>query len=157
MASTVSVAQLATPDPDWKETEAPRPPPLQAAGLIEIDMERSSLRWGVDPRTISIGADRIVRYVVVATSNSGTVNALYEGIRCNTGEVKVYARHTPDSGWTQAKDIDWQPLHGNSRARHSLVIARGGVCTGHGPNLSAEQIARDLRSSPENRFRNEYR
>ncbi|HYF43988.1 MAG TPA: CNP1-like family protein [Ramlibacter sp.] len=157
VACTAAVAQLTPPDPDWKETEAPRPPALQTEGLIELDMERSALRWGIDPRTISIGEDRIVRYVVVATSGSGTVNAMYEGIRCNTGEVKLYARHTPGAGWTPAKEADWQPLHGNGRARHSLVIARSGACLGHGPNQSVEQIARDLRSPANSRFRNEYR
>ena len=35
----------------------------------------------------------MVRYVVVATSDSGAVNAIYEGIRCDTGRFKVYARH----------------------------------------------------------------
>ncbi len=157
LASGASVAQLTAPDPDWKESEAPRPPALQTEGLIAVDMERSVLRWGIDPRSITIGDDRIVRYVVSATSSSGTVNAMYEGIRCNTGEVKVYARHTPGSGWIQLRDAEWQPLHGNGRARHSLVIARSGVCIGHGPNQSVDQIARDLRSPIDSRFRGEYR
>ena len=52
-----------------------------------------------------------MRYVVVATSTSGAVNAIYEGIRCNTGEVKVYARHNPDSGWKPARAAEWRPLH----------------------------------------------
>lgn len=157
LACGLAQAQIATPDPDWKESEAPRPPTLQTEGLIALDMERSALHWGIDPRSITIGEDRIVRYVVSATSTSGTVNAMYEGIRCNTGEVKVYARHAPGAGWTQVTGSEWQPLHGNGPARHSLVIARSGVCLGHGPNMSPEQIARDLRSPIDLRFRSEYR
>lgn len=157
LAAGAAVAQLTVPDPDWKESEAPRPPPLQAEGLIAVDMEGSALRWGIDPRSITIGEDRIVRYVVSATSSSGTVNAMYEGIRCNTAEVKVHARHTPGAGWTQLREAEWQPLHNNGRARHSLVIARSGVCMGHGPNMSPAQIARDLRSPIDSRFRGEYR
>jgi len=61
---------------DWKETEAPPPPPLRTTGLIPIDVAGSSLRFGVDPASISVGADRVVRYVVVATSASGTVNGM---------------------------------------------------------------------------------
>lgn len=156
-AGSAALAQLSAPDPDWKETEAPPPPALQTQGLIELEMPRSDLRWGVDPRSLSIGPDRVVRYVVVATSASGTVNALYEGIRCNTGEFKVYARHTPGAGWTPARTADWEPLAGSARGRHSLLIARSGACLGHGPALSVEQMAKDLRSPAESRFRNEYR
>lgn len=154
---SASFAQLTPPDPDWREGEAPKPPALQLEGLIPLEIERSALKWAVDPRSISIGGDRIVRYVVVAASNSGTVNAMYEGIRCNTGEVKVYARHTPGAGWVQTRGADWQSLHGNGPSRHSLVIARSGVCLGHAPNLSVEQIARDLRAPIDARFRSEHR
>ena len=98
--------QRSLPDtPEWKELDAPPPPALRTSGLIAIDVPGTSLHFGVDPASITVGKDRIVRYVVVATSNSGAVNGMYEGIRCDAGEVKVYARHNPDSGWVPVPDI----------------------------------------------------
>jgi len=145
-------AQLIPADPDWKEQDAPPPPPLRTSGLIPLDVPGSSLRFGVDPASVAIGADRIVRYVVVATSASGAVNGIYEGVRCNTGEVRVFARHNPDSGWVPATSSLWQPLQSVPNSRYSLLVARTGACIGHGPNDSAAQIVRDLRSGVDRRF-----
>lgn len=149
-------AQLVDADPDWKEAEAPPPPAVRKDGLVPIDMGSSLLRWGVDPASITIANDRVVRYVVVAQSQGGAVNALYEGLRCSTGEVKVYARNAGDK-WVSATGADWKRLDNNNAAtRHSLVIARNGVCIGGGTNRSPVEIARDL-GRVDNKFRPEYR
>jgi len=150
-------AQLVDPDPDWKEVEAPPPPALRTEGLVPIDMGSSTLRWGVDPASITIANDRVVRYVVVARGQGGAVNAFYEGLRCSTGEVKLYARHSGDK-WVSVSNPDWKTLDNNSAAtRHSLAIARNGVCIGHGTNRSPVEIARDLGRGLDNKFRPEYR
>jgi hypothetical protein len=94
----------------------------------------------------------VVRYVVVATSPSGTVNGMYEGIRCSTGEVKTYARHNPDSGWVPAKGSDWVELRNTPNSRYSLEIARSGACFGRAPNGSAVQIVNDLKAPIDRRF-----
>jgi hypothetical protein len=156
LALAVSVAslraQLVAPDPDWREVEAPPAPALKTEGLIPLELPRTNLRFGVDPGSIAVTSDGIVRYVVVATSPSGVVNAMYEGIRCSAGEFKVYARHSPGSGWVVAKDAAWQSFKDVPTARHSLLIARTGVCVGHGPNGSPAQMIRDLRRSSDTRF-----
>ena len=149
-------AQLADPNPDWKEVEVPPPPALRKEGLVPLDMGSSVLRWGVDPASITIANDRVVRYVVVAQGQGGAVNALYEGLRCSTGEVKVYARYSGDK-WVSATGSEWKPLDNNNAAtRHSLLIARNGVCIAGGTNRSPVEIARDL-GRVDNKFRPEYR
>jgi len=151
-ACLAASAQVVPDDPDWKELEAPPPPALRTTGLIPLEVPGTSLRFGIDPASVSVGKDRIVRYVVVATSPSGTVNAMYEGIRCDAAEVRVYARHNPDSGWVAARSADWQPLHSTPNTRHSLIIARNGVCLGNAPNGNATEIVNDLRAPLERRF-----
>ena len=154
LAAPLAFAQFGTfTDPDWKETEVPPPPPLNTGKLIDIDVPRTALRFGVDPKSVALGADSVVRYVVVATSATGAVNAMYEGIRCNTAEVKVYARFNADSGWKAVGNPEWKPLHEAMGARHSLQIARTGACVGQAPNGSAPQIVRDLSASVDRRFR----
>lgn len=145
-AAATAHAQLAPVDPDWREVEAPPAPAFSTQGLIPLDTPRSALRFGVAPATVALGSDGIVRYVVVATSPSGAVNAMYEGIRCNTGEYKVYARHNPGGGWVIAKDPQWQQLQAAPMPRHALAIARTGACVGHGTAISAAKIVSDLRS-----------
>jgi hypothetical protein len=137
---------------DWKELEAPPPPPLRTNGLLPIEVQGATLQFGVDPASITIGADRVVRYVVVAKSSSGTVNGMYEGIRCDTGEVKVYARHNPSSGWVPSRDSEWQNIFRIANSRHSLAIARSGACMDGAPNVSPTQIAIELRAPIDRRF-----
>jgi hypothetical protein len=145
-------AQVTIDNPDWKEVEAPPPPAVRTTGLIPIEVERATLRFGVDPASLAVGQDSVVRYVVVATSSSGTVNAMYEGIRCASGEVKVYARHNPDSGWVPARNADWVDLRRTPNSAHSLAIARSGVCFGRAPNGPVAQIVRDLKAGADSRF-----
>jgi hypothetical protein len=137
---------------DWKEVEAPPPPALRTTDLIPIDVPGTSLRFGVDPASITVGPDLVVRYVVVATSSTGTVNAIYEGIRCNTGEVKVYARHNPDNGWIPARNSQWQDVYRAPNSRHSMHIARSGACQEHAPNGPPSRIVQDLRAPIGSRF-----
>lgn len=150
LAAGAAQAQLADTNPDWQESEAPAPPALRTSGLIPLEIPGSQLRFGVDPASVSLGSDGIVRYVVVATSTSGAVNGIYEGIRCSTGEYKVYARNT-GSGWS-ISGSDWRQLHEQPRSRHSLLVARTGACVGRGPNRTAAQIVRDLRAPAADRF-----
>jgi hypothetical protein len=152
-AACANAQDIPNPLADWKEVEAPPPPPLRTQGLIPIEVAGTTLRFGVDPASIQIGGDRVVRYVVVASSSSGAVNGLYEGLRCETGQVKVFARHNPDSGWVPARNSEWQELRGGQASvRHSLAIARSGACQENVPNASPAQIAQDLRAPVDRRF-----
>jgi hypothetical protein len=151
-AALAASAQVAFDDPDWKELDVPPPPALRTQGLIPVEVPGSSLRFGVDPASVSVGKDAIVHYVVVATSSSGTTNGIYEGVNCSSGSVKVYARHNPDSGWVPARNSEWTPLHSMANSRYSLQVARNGACLGHSANGPAIQIVRDLRAPPDRRF-----
>ncbi len=158
LAAVGAAGQTLLPaDPDWRELDAPPPPALKTERLIAIDMPLSLLRFGVDPASVSLSSDGIVRYVVVAASSSGAINASYEGVRCATGQFKVYARHNPDSGWVRAQG-EWRSLQDPALAsRHSLEIARNGACMGRGTAPTAAQIVRDLRGGVDTRYRPELR
>ena len=150
-AAAGALAQ-AVDTPEWKEQDAPPPPPLRTTGLIPLEVPGSSLRFGVDPASVAVGKDGVVRYVVVAQSSTGAVNGIYEGVNCSGGSVRVYARHNPDSGWVSAGATLWTPLQETPNSRYSLQVARTGACMGHAPNGNAAQIVRDLKSGVDRRF-----
>ncbi|MBC5765559.1 CNP1-like family protein [Ramlibacter albus] len=152
LAAPLAFAQLGTQDPDWKEVDAPPPPALRTEKLIEVEVPRATLNYGVDPASVSVGKDGIVRYVVVASAPGGPVSGIYEGIRCGTAEVKVYARHNAGSGWKPVVGGDWRPIH-DGAFRHSLYIARNGACSGHTPGASATQVVRELSAGVDRRGR----
>ena len=157
--SVVALAALQTPathaqpaDPaEWKEAEVPAPPAFKTDGLLPFQIgQASSLRFGVDPDTLKVGPDGVVRYVMVALSNSGAMNVWYEGVRCASGEVKTYAHWaaataTTAAGWQPRPEAEWRALVGSSASRPALVLAREALCNGRTVNGNERQILRDLR------------
>ena len=143
-------AQLIDLDPDWKEVEVPAPPTFRTDKLLPLEMPRHiSLKVGVDPETVRVTNDGIVRYVVVATSTSGNVYGSYEGIRCQTGEVKIYARHGATGKWSPVSDPQWKPLVDNQPSPHALAFARQGACEGRAAtSQSTAEIISKLKRAP---------
>lgn len=132
-------------DKTWVEAEVPPPPEYNARKLIRVEgPAASSLKFGVDPQTISIGPDYVVRYVVVM-EGPAAITAVYEGIRCKSGEKRVYARRNGDSPWEMVTE-EWRPLNQSSASHYALNMARDGVCIGVATNNSARDIVNDLRS-----------
>lgn len=148
--ATPASAQYADADRvDWKEDPVPPPPAFKTNRLIDIEMPRgASVRMGIDPETITINRQTgIVRYVVVARGTSA-VNAFYEGIRCATGEYRVYARQVQGGEWSPADNESWKSMRGQSNVmvQHPDRLARGGLCMGTGTPQSAIDAVRELRS-----------
>ncbi len=142
-------AQLADPDPDWKETEVPPPPVFRTDRLIKLEMPRYlSTQFGVDPQTLQITPDGLVRYVIVATSPDGNTQAMYEGLRCLTGEVKTYARFGGSGTWSPVRDPQWRALSSNQASVHALALARQGACDGRAAaSVSVATIIRKLKAT----------
>ena len=132
--AALGVAAQTPADPAWKESATPPPPAFDAKRLIPIEMPKyAALKFGVDPATLSITPDGVVRYVVVVISPAGTINAMYEGIRCATREVKTLARSTSSGNWSVVADPQWQGWADNLTSKHALAIAGQGLCEGRAP------------------------
>lgn len=148
---TANAQALPDEPPPWVEGETVLPTVLRTTDLIPVPIAGTALRFGIDPQSVSVGKDDVIRYVVVATSASGALNAMQEGVRCGTREVKTYARYSPGAGWTAATGAAWRPLSlGTAATRHSAAIARSGLC-GYGTETDtvrdAAKVLRDLRTS----------
>jgi hypothetical protein len=86
------------------------PVPKKDQDLLRFDVApRTGLEYFVDPASISLPGEDIVRFTVVARSASAA-NVSYEGFRCITRQYKVYARTNRDGAWVAAKDPGWVPV-----------------------------------------------
>jgi CNP1-like family len=95
----------------FKEIEVSLPKYPQDGDLLEFLPRRNSPnRFFIDRDSISIGADRVVRYSTVIKSPSGAVNTSYEGLRCKTSEYKVYAFGTDGGEWAKVPDVQWRKI-----------------------------------------------
>lgn len=128
-----AIGQVPAASVDSQESDAPPAPAFSDKGLIAVATPaHMALQFGVDPNTLTITRDGVIRYVMVASSTTGVRNVLYEGIRCTTGEVKTYARKNAAGQWAPVSDPQWRALHGgNATTAHALALARQGACSGH--------------------------
>lgn len=134
-----------------EELETPLPTGLPMQGQIAVAVRGTELKFGVLPDSIAPGRDGVTRYLIVATSASGVINAMQEGIRCASGEVKVYARYTQSGNWVAVKSPTWQPL---SAQRHSQALATAGLCDPPGiSGRSPRDVLRDLIASSQQPLR----
>ncbi len=150
-------AQTLTTEQDWQEGDIPTPPAFALADLAPFVVSvNSELRFGVAPGSLSVGADGVVRYVVVARSPTGALNVAFEGLRCKTGEMKTYARWSPtdasakassstDGTWRMANQPEWRDLS-SPGARPALALARQAFCDGPTPNGTPAQMLRTLKT-----------
>lgn len=131
----------------WQEATVPPAPPLRTGNMVGIDLpEYSSLKVGVDLDSVELGADGVVRYVMLIKGNEGTRTAYYQGIRCRTYEVRTYARYDfagNPPGWKEA-NTEWTDLH-DARSRHAKNLAKHGICESFAPPISTREARRMLK------------
>jgi hypothetical protein len=149
----VSAPQRALADWNWQELESVQPPAAIAkSGLIAIEMPVFvSLRYELDPSSLRIDQDGVVRYVVVATSPSGARNVYFEGVRCKTSEFKTYARMQSDGQWTAVQQAQWKSVYETTVSRHVRNLLRQGMCKGPLPGASTVRELTDLLRNGEQR------
>lgn len=148
MAGLLTGLLTGPPEGGYPEIATPPAPAFSIDKTIEIPSRpESNVRLGIDPATVTVESDGVVRYVAVARSISGdAVTAFYEGVRCTTAEVKMYARHFVDGGWRPVSDPKWQSLYDPGPQRTSLAIAKAGICQDASAGGSAPQIVQNLRN-----------
>lgn len=131
---------------EWKEEEAPPPPAFDIRRLVPLEMPHyMTLRFGVDPQTMSVTGDGVVRYVVVAhREGSSTVNAFYEGVRCATDEYKTYARYSGNQ-WDEVKKPEWKRIDDRNSV-YTYQLAKQSLCAGgRAPRSTVGEMIRELK------------
>jgi hypothetical protein len=107
---------------DWKEGEVSLPALPKDGALIEFSVSAASrMKFFVDPQSLSVGADGVVRYTMVARSPAGAETVSYEGIRCASDTYRVYA-FAGGEAWKRS-ETDWRPIEktGQLRLWHNVL------------------------------------
>lgn len=126
---------------EWIEEDAGTAPTFSSKTLLPVDMPPYvTLKVGIDPITIRLGSDGVMRYVVVMVNSTGSVNAAYEGVRCTSAEVKTYARWTSQGTWEPVATPSWKDWNSNLPSKHAMAIARQGACDGGIANRPNEMV-----------------
>lgn len=118
-------------DDPWVEQEVsfPSPPRMQDLRQFFVAANNPNSYW-VDVATLSVGSDGVVRYVLVVRSPRGAENRTYEGIRCATGERRLYAIADSDGEWKAARQSEWGPIRFTTYNRAQAALAQDFICDG---------------------------
>jgi hypothetical protein len=116
-------------DEPWQEAAVDLPPAPQESDLIQFgEGSVSPNRFYIDGKNILPGPDGVLRYTLVVVAPSGARNVSFEGIRCKTGERRLYATARKDGTWAESSLSRWQVVSATAYNRHHLVLMRECFC-----------------------------
>jgi hypothetical protein len=109
----------------WVELELKLPPFPKTENLIPFEASGASRnRFYIDPQSIAVGGDGVVRYTLVIKGSGGGENVSYEGIRCETREQKYYAFGRRDGTWSNARSSEWRYIeYKDVNRQHGVLYA----------------------------------
>jgi hypothetical protein len=102
----------------------------------------NSFKFFIDRASLRVGADRIIRYTLVARSPSGADNISFEGMNCQAGEYIIYAVGV--NGEWLARPAEWRPIEPRSVQRWHNALQREFFCPNNVAIYSAEEGLRAL-------------
>jgi hypothetical protein len=136
-------------DPDaqkWVEEEVEPPAFPQEANLREFYVsELTTNKFYIDASTLSVGKDGVVRYVLVVRTSGGATNITFEGVRCSSRELRIYASGRRDGVWAKARLSEWRPIENKLKNRHHAELSRNLFCPNGTPMRSAAEGREALR------------
>lgn len=131
----------------WLEQLAQLPPYPDLNNLISLTVQTSAdYQHAVDPESISIGDDGVVRFTLVSRSSAGAMNINYEGIRCETNERKLYAIGRDDKTWSKSRISEWQSLVFVKQFYAQRELSRNLLCPDKYPVKSKEEAINILKA-----------
>jgi hypothetical protein len=132
----------------WQEVAVQLPPVPQAKNLLPFYVSPTATQsFAIDAKSITVGADNVVRYTLVATSSSGAKNISYEGIRCQLLQKKLYAFGHADGSWSRSRRDQWEPISGNAANRQHAALAGDYFCEGRTVAGNPAQMVNRIRKS----------
>jgi hypothetical protein len=118
----------------WKEVQASIPPYPKAENLVPFVVSAATRnKYFIDFPSVSVGADGVVRYTVVVKSPAGAETVSFEGMRCESGERKLYAFGRADAQgggeWSRNRYAKWDVIKGRQQTGYHRELYFHYLCT----------------------------
>ena len=131
----------------WVELQTQLPAYPKPENLLAFDIGPTSKHhYSVDALSITVGQDGVVRYSLVVKSSAGAMNVSYEGIRCDTGERKLYAFGRSDNTWSKARVSKWEALERVAQHYPQRELARYFFCPERSIVKTSEEAVKALKA-----------
>lgn len=138
--------RVETEETVWTEDEVTLPAFPRADDLREFYVsELTTHKFFVDASSLSVGKDGVVRYTLVVRTSGGATNVSFEGIRCATGELKLYASGHRDGAWAKSRQSEWRLIENKLANRQHVALFRDLFCPLGSPIKSSDEGREALR------------
>ncbi len=135
----------------WKETGSQLPAYPQEDDLLEVSGPPAyrNYQYLIDSKSLTVGADRVVRYSIVIRSSSGSDNVMYDGLRCIVSQIKNYAYGT--TGMDGKKKLiaregtDWGAFRTTGATGYAPILASDYFCDHSGSVLKRHEIIQNIK------------
>lgn len=135
-------------DKPWVEVTAQLPPYPKPENLIPFNVSSATRnKFFVDAESISVGADKVVRYTVVVEAAGGAKNVSFEGLRCASIERRLYAYGHPDGTWSKARNAGWEGIKMRSLLSYQKALFEDHFCPGGINVQNAKDAVTSLRQA----------
>jgi len=131
----------------WEEKrDVDFPPPPTPDNLVALDAQiiGSGYEYFVDTASVRLGDDQVLRYVVVVASDAGATATYFEGIRCETSQVKTYGFVTRQGAFKPLASSRWMRLPASGPFAYRYVLANLYMCDRDGWPISEKQVLKRL-------------
>ena len=133
-------------DKPWSEVAAQLPAYPKEQNLLPFNVSSATdNHFFVDAESISVGSDKVVRYTVVIKAAGGATNVSFEGIRCESGERRLYAYGHPDGTWSKARNAGWEGIRFRSLLSYHKALYEDHFCPGGINVRNAKEAVDSLR------------
>ncbi|MGH8671943.1 MAG: CNP1-like family protein, partial [Burkholderiales bacterium] len=133
-------------DKPWVEEQVAFPVAPREENLIPLKLSATARnRFLVDALSVTLGGDSVLRYTMMVLTEGGARNVTYEGMRCETKEIRLYGFGRTDGTWSKARHSEWLPLREDSRNPYQEVLYRDFLCPNRLAAASAEHVVARLR------------
>lgn len=130
----------------WEEAEVRLPAAPGKEGLLGFYVSATTdNKFFVDPTSIAIGGDGVVRFTLVIVTEGGGRNVSFEGMRCETRERRAYAFGHPDGTWAKSRSSQWERVREAVNNRHYAALFQEYFCPAGLVVRSAEDAVSALR------------
>jgi hypothetical protein len=116
-------------DKTWQEVAVQLPAAPRQESLLPIYVSAATdNEFFIDSSTLTVDADRVVRYVVVVQAPGGARNVSFEGIRCETRERRIYASGHLDGSWSKSRNNEWRRILDVAANRYHAALYNDYFC-----------------------------
>lgn len=132
----------------WEEVAGPLPAYPKPENLLPFTVSPStSHQHFIDTASISVGVDGVINYTVVIESSGGAKNVSFEGMRCGSGERRLYAYGHSDGTWSKARNAGWEPIQFRSQRSYQRALFEAYFCPEGRAVKNRDAAERNLRQA----------